>query len=59
MSITAHEVSVEHAEMLTVPSSPVRDRIMSQGQDLKGSWNQTDSSYQEDHLYQTTVQETV
>ncbi|KAF8725083.1 hypothetical protein AX14_008399 [Amanita brunnescens Koide BX004] len=37
MSITAHEVSVEHAEMLTVPSSPVRDRIMSQGQDLKAA----------------------
>ena len=59
MSITAHEVSVEHAEMLTVPSSPVRDRFMSQGQSLKGSWNQNDSSYQEHYLYGTTVQETV
>ena len=59
MSITAHEVSVEHAEMLTVPSSPVRDRFMSQGQSLKGSWNQNDSSYQDVHLYETTVQETV
>lgn len=59
MSITAHEVSVQHAEMFIVPSSPPREEFITRTQSLKGSWNPDDFSYQECHLYETTVQETV
>ncbi len=59
MSITAHEVSVQHAEMFTVPASPPREEFISRAQSLKGSWNPNDFSYQESHLYETTALETV
>ncbi|KAF8346504.1 pheromone A receptor-domain-containing protein [Amanita rubescens] len=59
MSITAHEVSVQHAAMFTVPSSPPREEFINRAQSLKGSWNPDDFSYQESHLYEATVLETV